>query len=55
LGLSKVTVRNHVMAIYAKIGVNRRAAAVIWARERGLDGEVKTPLIKQRKRAVLVK
>lgn len=37
LGLSPVTVRNHVMASYAKIGVNRRAAAVIWARERGLD------------------
>jgi PAS domain S-box-containing protein len=55
LSVSKVTVRNHVMAAYAKIGVNRRAAAVIWARERGLDGEVKTPLIKQRKRGALVK
>ena len=38
LGLSRVTIRNHMAAIYAKIGVNRRAAAVIWARERGLDG-----------------
>ena len=38
LGLSRVTVRNHMGAIYAKLGVNRRAAAIIWARERGLDG-----------------
>jgi PAS domain S-box-containing protein len=32
------TVRNHVARIYAKIGVNRRIAAVAWARERGFDG-----------------
>jgi PAS domain S-box-containing protein len=36
LSLSTNTVRNHVASIYAKIGVNRRAAAVVWARERGL-------------------
>lgn len=36
LSLSGNTVRNHVAAIYAKIGVNRRAAVVVWARERGL-------------------
>jgi PAS domain S-box-containing protein len=36
LALSGKTVRNHVASIYAKIGVNRRAAAVVWARERGL-------------------
>ena len=41
LDLSRATVRNHVSAIYAKIGVNRRAAAVVWARERGFDGEQK--------------
>ena len=35
LGLSRNTVRNHVARLYAKIGVNRRSAAVIWARERG--------------------
>ena len=35
LHLSKNTIRNHVASLYAKIGVNRRAAAVIWARERG--------------------
>ena len=36
LGLTGNTVRNHVSRLYAKIGVNRRAAAVVWARERGL-------------------
>ena len=36
LSLSGNTVRNHVAGIYAKIGVNRRAAAIAWARERGL-------------------
>jgi DNA-binding CsgD family transcriptional regulator len=36
LSLSGNTVRNHVANIYGKIGVNRRAAAIAWARERGL-------------------
>ncbi|WP_262408399.1 helix-turn-helix transcriptional regulator [Sphingomonas sp. JC676] len=36
LGLSRNTVRNHVARLYAKIGVNRRSAAVVWARERGV-------------------
>lgn len=36
LGLSKNTVRNHVARLYAKIGVNRRSAAVVWAHERGV-------------------
>jgi PAS domain S-box-containing protein len=36
LSLSANTVRNHVASMYAKIGVNRRAAAIAWARERGL-------------------
>jgi PAS domain S-box-containing protein len=36
LQLSGNTVRNHVAGIYGKIGVNRRAAAIAWARERGL-------------------
>ena len=36
LSLSSNTVRNHVASIYAKIGVNRRAAAIAWARERGM-------------------
>lgn len=38
LKLSRNTVRNHVATIYGKIGVHRRAAAVIWARERGITG-----------------
>ena len=36
LSMSPNTVRNHVARIYAKIGVNRRGAAIVWARERGL-------------------
>jgi PAS domain S-box-containing protein len=36
LALSANTVRNHVASIYGKTGVNRRAAAIAWARERGL-------------------
>ena len=36
LELSRNTVRNHVATLYGKIGVNRRSAAVIWGRERGL-------------------
>ncbi|WP_028220564.1 helix-turn-helix transcriptional regulator [Paraburkholderia oxyphila] len=37
LQLSRNTVRNYVAAIYSKIGVNRRSAAIIWARDRGID------------------
>jgi len=36
LKLSRNTVRNHVATLYGKIGVNRRSAAVVWGRERGL-------------------
>ncbi|MGH8432177.1 MAG: helix-turn-helix domain-containing protein, partial [Solimonas sp.] len=36
LGLSENTVRNHIASLYRKIGVNRRSAAIIWARERGI-------------------
>ncbi|HLZ01696.1 MAG TPA: helix-turn-helix transcriptional regulator [Bradyrhizobium sp.] len=38
LKLSGNTIRNHVSSLYRKIGVKRRAAAVIWARERGITG-----------------
>ena len=41
LHLSGNTVRNHVSRLYAKIGVNRRSAAVIWARERGIGGRAR--------------
>jgi DNA-binding CsgD family transcriptional regulator len=36
LNLSQNTIRNHVASLYRKIGVNRRGAAIIWARERAL-------------------
>jgi DNA-binding NarL/FixJ family response regulator len=36
LKLSQNTVRNHLASLFRKIGVNRRSAAVIWARERAI-------------------
>jgi PAS domain S-box-containing protein len=39
LKLSRNTIRNHVFALYQKIGVNRRGAAIIWGRERGITGK----------------
>jgi DNA-binding NarL/FixJ family response regulator len=39
LGLSQNTVRNHIASLYRKIGVNRRSAAIIWARERGITAQ----------------
>jgi DNA-binding NarL/FixJ family response regulator len=38
LKLSRNTVRNHLASLYRKLGVNRRAAAIVWARERGITG-----------------
>jgi DNA-binding CsgD family transcriptional regulator len=38
LNLSENTVRNHIASLYRKIGVKRRTAAIIWARERGFVG-----------------
>lgn len=40
LKLSQNTVRNHVASLYRKIGVNRRSAAIIWARERDITSDV---------------
>jgi DNA-binding CsgD family transcriptional regulator len=40
LHLSQNTIRNHVASLYRKIGVNRRSAAILWARERGITSEV---------------
>ncbi len=41
LSVAANTVRNHVAGLYRKLGVNRRAALIVWARERGLgDGDV---------------
>jgi DNA-binding NarL/FixJ family response regulator len=39
LNLSQNTIRNHIASLYRKIGVNRRSAAVIWARERGITSQ----------------
>lgn len=43
LRLSQNTVRNHVASLYRKIGVNRRGAAIIWARERALTSHEFVP------------
>jgi DNA-binding NarL/FixJ family response regulator len=37
LSLAEPTVRNYISRIYSKIGVNSRAEAVVWARERNLN------------------
>ncbi len=39
LGISRNTVRNQVTSVYGKIGVNRRGALIVWARERGFTGQ----------------
>ena len=36
LSLAPRTVRNHVTALYHKIGVHSRSSAIVWARERGI-------------------
>ena len=37
LCLTRSTVRNHVAALYSKIGVHSRSSAIVWARERALN------------------
>jgi PAS domain S-box-containing protein len=39
LHLARNTVRNHLASLYQKLGVNRRSALIVWARERGIGGE----------------
>jgi PAS domain S-box-containing protein len=39
LKLARNTVRNHVASLYQKLGVNRRSALVVWARERGIGAD----------------
>jgi len=36
LGIATQTVRNYISTIYDKLGVNSRAEAIVWARERGI-------------------
>ena len=38
LGISRNTLRNHIAVIYSRLGVHKRGAVVVWARERGLGG-----------------
>lgn len=38
LGLATQTVRNYISVVYDKLGVNSRAEAIVWARERGIVG-----------------
>ena len=40
LAISRSTVRNHVTAIFRKIGVCTRSAAVVWAREHGYGAKM---------------
>lgn len=37
LSLTRSTIRNHVAALYGKIAVHSRSAAIVWARERALN------------------
>jgi DNA-binding NarL/FixJ family response regulator len=41
--LSLKTVRNHVSAVLAKLGVSTRAEAVVQARQAGLGGQADRP------------
>jgi PAS domain S-box-containing protein len=54
LGVARQTIRNHISAIYRKLGVHRRSAVIVWARERGLGATVKplTKLGKPKRRSV---
>ena len=36
LGIATQTVRNYISSVYDKLGVNSRAEAIVWARERGI-------------------
>jgi DNA-binding CsgD family transcriptional regulator len=49
LNLSQNTIRNHVASLYRKIGVNRRSAAIIWARERAITSQ-EFMMVKTRRR-----
>ena len=46
LGIAKNTVRNHISAIYTKLGIRKRSAVVVWARERGLGATPKPRLLR---------
>ena len=53
LGITRNTVRNHISAIYARLGIRKRSAVIVWARERGLGAAAKprtTPAKTQKSR-----
>ncbi len=52
LGITRNTVRNHITAIYSRLGIRKRSAVIVWARERGLGAATKTRITptKTRKR-----
>ncbi len=50
LGIARNTLRNHVAAIYDRLGMHKRGAVVVWARERGLGASAK-PQTRQAKSA----
>ena len=41
LAISRNTVRNHVSAIFGRLGIRKRSAVIVWARERGLGAAPK--------------
>jgi PAS domain S-box-containing protein len=43
LKLARNTVRNHLASLYQMLGVNRRSALIVWARERGIGGDGVAP------------
>ena len=51
LSIARNTVRNHVSVIYRKLGIGKRSAVIVWARERGLGvpGKPRTPKPKIRR------
>ena len=48
LGIAHNTLRNHIAVIYDRLGVHKRSAVVVWARERGL-GTAAKPQTQRRK------
>lgn len=51
LGLTRSTVRNHVATLYSKIDVHSRSAAIVWARERGINLAMSRPTLTENGRA----
>lgn len=51
LGIARTTLRNHIAAIYKRLGVHKRSALVVWARERGLGAPSKLQTRQPKSRA----